>query len=160
MANTNAWAAPWTDGPAASRRARPRVDAERIARDGLTPVDISGGATTAETERRRQEQAAASKQYVLSRALDGRVPNDAAQLLASKRANADGPSLIELYARWREQTAAKGAAEAEALGASRRKIAKRLRQGHPPTRAMSDGYGKYRRLGGHLSLEDWARRAS
>jgi len=154
----NNWDTPWTDGAGAPKRPRSRVDAERIATRGLTPCDVSGGTSTAETHLRRQDQTAASKQYVLSRALDGRVPNDAAQLLASKRA--DGPSLIELYGRWREQTAAKGAAEAEALAASRRKIAKRLRQGHAPARAMADAFAKYQRRGGRLSLEDWARRAS
>jgi len=150
-----------TTDPTVSAAYGKPIDAQRWT-DDLTPVDMSGYTSTAETVRRRQAQGAAAKMRALAGALDGPRPDLGDALKRNREIGGTAPASDLLLAYLRERAAAKAAAsqdEADALARSRRRIKKRLAQGHPPARAMADAFGKYRRLGGRLTLEEWARRA-
>jgi hypothetical protein len=78
-------------------------------------------------------------------------------------------SLIETYARWREQQEARAAndpfakardtsaneLEADAWHRSRKRVAKRLARGKSPTAALVAGFRRYHKLGGRMSLAAW-----
>ena len=153
----NNWDTPWTDGATAPRRPRQLVDAERIARDGLTPVDISGGTTTAETRLREHDQAAATKLRALTGALDGPRPA-IATALAQNRAQPNAGSFLAAVTEWRERNARKVAVEAEAFKKGRKKYAKRLLKGASVEEARAAGFVRYRALGGQMTPREWASR--
>lgn len=127
------------------------ADAQRVA-DNLTPVDMSGHASTAETVERRIEAATVAKMKAVSGAFAPPQPNVARALEENRRRMADG-SFMGAYMAWRHAQATKAAVEADALRKGRRRYAKRLLKGSPD--ATGAGFRRYRELGGRMSEAEW-----
>jgi hypothetical protein len=135
--------------PSVSDRYRTPVDPQAIVRR-LTGVDLTGGASTVESD--PIHQAAAAKGAALVQAFSSAAPGQR--------------SLLEVYGEWKSQQAGAAAAakatspgEELAMYIGRRKAAKKIRNGATPAEAMASGHKSYAKNGGRASFGEWAQRA-
>jgi biotin carboxylase len=148
----------------AQPRQRQHTDTEAVAR-GISPVDISGDASTISSDPLVAKDQAAQRSY--ARAV--------ASAFTPQPGSSQSSSLLEAYKRWissqqnngadvskgsatSSSKAATAAVERRAMKKSERHLAKRLRQGVSTTRALTLAHKRNTEEGGQLSRQTWSRK--